>query len=321
MFPQCGNVGKHSSNHDGTDRGGGAAWSSELRPAGLSVAASLHRFVEDEALPGSGVDSAAFWEGAGAIVHDLAPRNRELVARREELQSSIDAWHREHPGRPDASEDGDYTTFLREIGYLLEEPADVAVTTEGVDDEVARIAGPQLVVPLLNARFATNAVNARWGSLYDALYGSDVVSQEGDLAPGEGYKQGARRRGDRPRPGPSRRALPARLRLARRRHGVRRRRRRPGSDGQGRRPCASPSAASSWATVAPGTHPRRCSWSTTACTSRSRWTTRTRSAGPTPRASRTCWWSRRSPRSWTSRTPSPPWTPRTRSSATATGST
>ena len=160
-----------------------------VETGGLSVAASLYRFVEDEALPGSGVDSAAFWEGAGAIVHDLAPRNRELLARREELQSAIDGWHREHPGRPDASEDGEYAAFLREIGYLLEEPADVAVTTEGVDDEVARIAGPQLVVPLLNARFATNAVNARWGSLYDALYGSDVVPQDGDLAPGEGYNK------------------------------------------------------------------------------------------------------------------------------------
>ena len=153
---------------------------------GLSVAASLHRFVEEEALPGSGLDSAAFWEGASAIVHDLAPRNRELLARRDELQSRIDDWHREHPGRPEA---GAYADFLREIGYLLEEPADVAVTTTGVDDEIATIAGPQLVVPLLNARFATNAVNARWGSLYDALYGTDVIPHEGDLAPGDGYNK------------------------------------------------------------------------------------------------------------------------------------
>jgi malate synthase len=152
---------------------------------GLGVATSLHRFVEEEALPGSGVDPQAFWEGLDAIVHDLAPRNRELLARRDELQSRIDEWHREHPGTPDAS----YTDFLREIGYLLDEPADVSVTTSDVDDEVARIAGPQLVVPLLNARFATNAVNARWGSLYDALYGSDVVPREGDLEPGEGYNK------------------------------------------------------------------------------------------------------------------------------------
>ncbi len=153
---------------------------------GLSVAATLHSFVEEEALPGSGIEPQAFWDGVDAIVHDLAPRNRELLKRREELQSRIDAWHREHPGKPDAAA---YTAFLREIGYLLDEPDEVAVTTDDVDDEVARIAGPQLVVPLLNARFATNAANARWGSLYDALYGSDVVPQEGDLAPGEGYNK------------------------------------------------------------------------------------------------------------------------------------
>ncbi|CAN5450322.1 malate synthase G [soil metagenome] len=150
----------------------------------LAVAASLHRFIVEEALPGSGVDPDDFWKGADALVHDLAPRNRELLARRDELQTRIDAFHREHPGRPDAET---YTAFLTEIGYLLDEPADFEVSTDGVDDEVARIAGPQLVVPLLNARFATNAVNARWGSLYDALYGSDVVSTDGDLAPGDDY--------------------------------------------------------------------------------------------------------------------------------------
>ncbi|WP_248582252.1 malate synthase G [Nocardioides sp. InS609-2] len=157
-----------------------------IQTGGLSVAESLHRFVEEEALPGSGVDPQAFWDGAAAIVHDLAPRNGELLGRRQELQSRIDDWHREHPGTPDTEA---YAAFLREIGYLLDEPADVAVTTADVDDEVASIAGPQLVVPLLNARFATNAVNARWGSLYDALYGTDVISQEGDLAPGEGYNK------------------------------------------------------------------------------------------------------------------------------------
>lgn len=157
-----------------------------VQTGGLSVAASLHRFVEEEALPGSGLDPQAFWEGAAAIVHDLAPRNRELLARRDELQARIDDWHRAHPGPPEAEA---YTDFLREIGYLLDEPADVSVTTAGVDDEIATIAGPQLVVPLLNARFATNAVNARWGSLYDALYGTDVISTEGELAPGEGYNK------------------------------------------------------------------------------------------------------------------------------------
>jgi malate synthase len=160
--------------------------SDRVQVGGLAVAASLHRFVEEEALPGSGVESEVFWQGADALVHDLTPRNRELLARREELQGRIDEWHREHPGVPDADA---YQSFLREIGYLLDEPGDVSVTTSDVDDEVARIAGPQLVVPLLNARFAANAVNARWGSLYDALYGTDVVPREGDLAPGEGYNK------------------------------------------------------------------------------------------------------------------------------------
>jgi malate synthase len=155
-----------------------------IQVGGLGVAASLHRFIVEEALPGSGVDPDAFWAGADALVHDLAPRNRELLARRDELQRLIDDWHREHPGVPDAEP---YQAFLREIGYLLDEPGDVSVTTDNVDDEVAHIAGPQLVVPLDNARFAANAVNARWGSLYDALYGTDVVPQEGDLTPGDGY--------------------------------------------------------------------------------------------------------------------------------------
>ncbi len=153
---------------------------------GLSVAGPLHRFVVEEALPGSGVDPDEFWAGADALIHDLAPRNRELLARRDELQATIDGYHRDNPGRPDPEA---YTAFLHEIGYLLDEPDDFEISTEDVDDEVARIAGPQLVVPLLNARFATNAVNARWGSLYDALYGSDIIPHEGDLAPGDSYNQ------------------------------------------------------------------------------------------------------------------------------------
>ncbi len=157
-----------------------------VQVAGLAVAAALHRFVAEEALPGSGIDPDTFWEGAAGIIHELAPRNRELLAQRDELQSRLDDWHREHPGSPDPQE---YAEFLREIGYLRDEPAEVTVTTADVDDEVAHLAGPQLVVPLLNARFATNAVNARWGSLYDALYGTDVVPQEGNLAPGRDYNR------------------------------------------------------------------------------------------------------------------------------------
>ncbi len=163
---------------------------SRVHLAGLRVAPELHRWVTEEGLPGTGLDADAFWGGLAAIVTDLAPRQRALLERREELQSQLDEWHRSHPGRPDPEA---YDAFLREIGYLLEEPEQVEVTTAGVDDEVATIAGPQLVVPLLNARFATNAVNARWGSLYDALYGTDVVPHDGDLAPGEGY---SRVRGD-----------------------------------------------------------------------------------------------------------------------------
>ncbi|NYD43421.1 malate synthase G [Nocardioides panaciterrulae] len=157
-----------------------------IKVAGLEVAEELHRFVAEEALPGSGLEAEAFWSGVAAILADLAPRNRALLARREELQARIDDWHREHPGTPDAQA---YEEFLREIGYLREEPAEVSVTTSDVDEEVASIAGPQLVVPLLNARFATNAANARWGSLYDALYGTDVVPREGELAPGDGYNK------------------------------------------------------------------------------------------------------------------------------------
>ncbi|WP_299055201.1 malate synthase G [uncultured Nocardioides sp.] len=164
--------------------------SQRVQAGGLDVAAELHRFVEEEGLPGSGLESDAFWEGLAALVADLSPRHRELLAERDRIQAALDDWHREHPGTPDTEA---YTAFLRELGYLLDEPAEVAVTTDGADPEVAGIPGPQLVVPLLNARFATNAVNARWGSLYDALYGSDVVPTDGEFAPGDGY---TRARGD-----------------------------------------------------------------------------------------------------------------------------
>ncbi len=150
----------------------------------LTVAPELLAFVRDEALPGSGVDEDAFWSGVESILDDFVPRNRELLARRDELQSTLDEWHREHPGRPDPEA---YEALLREIGYLVEEPSSVTVTTTDVDAEVATQAGPQLVVPALNARFAANAANARWGSLYDALYGTDAIPHDGDLAPGSSY--------------------------------------------------------------------------------------------------------------------------------------
>ncbi len=142
---------------------------------GLAVAQSLHDFVRDEAIPGTGVSVDSFWPALAALVRDLAPRNRALLAQRDERQSRIDTWHVERRGRPfDAAE---YKRFLQEIGYLVPEPAAFAVTSANVDREIAEIAGPQLVVPLDNTRYVLNAVNARWGSLYGALYGTDAIPE------------------------------------------------------------------------------------------------------------------------------------------------
>jgi malate synthase len=152
--------------------------------AGLKVAATLARFLEEEALPGTGIDPDAFWRGTAGLFARFAPENRALLAKRDELQARIDAWHDAHPGPP-APET--YQPFLREIGYLAEEPPQFAIDPEKVDEEVARLAGPQLVVPVLNARFLLNAANARWGSLYDALYGTDALPGK---AQGPGYDAG-----------------------------------------------------------------------------------------------------------------------------------
>jgi len=142
---------------------------------GLQVADNLAGFVETEALPGTGIDQNAFWKGFTAIVDDLAPKNRQLIAERERLQDELDRWHRERPGPVrDANE---YRAFLEQIGYIVPTPASVSATTENVDTEIAEQAGPQLVVPLSNPRYALNAANARWGSLYDALYGTDAISE------------------------------------------------------------------------------------------------------------------------------------------------
>ena len=151
----------------------------------LRVAPVLYDFVNNEALPGTDIDPDTFWSGVDKVVADLTPKNQELLARRDDLQAQIDKWHRARViGGFEADE---YKQFLVDIGYLEPEPDDFTISTAGVDDEITTTAGPQLVVPILNARFALNAANARWGSLYDALYGTDVISEEDGAEPGNGY--------------------------------------------------------------------------------------------------------------------------------------
>ncbi len=158
----------------------------------LQVASNLHQFIEQKVLPGTGVTATAFWQGFDAIVADLAPKNIALLAERDRLQSEMDAWHKAHPGP--ITDMKAYRAFLEQTGYLVPSPKKVTITTGNVDAELAKQAGPQLVVPILNARYALNAANARWGSLYDALYGTDVISEEGGAEKGKGYNpvRGAR---------------------------------------------------------------------------------------------------------------------------------
>lgn len=151
----------------------------------LKVAVNLQRFVEEEVLPGTGLDPEAFWEGFDALVHELAPRNRELLAERERLQAELDAWHKKHPGP--ISDMPAYREFLTSIGYLHPVPEQVKATTSNVDLEISEQAGPQLVVPASNARYALNAANARWGSLYDALYGTDAIDTSNGAEISAGY--------------------------------------------------------------------------------------------------------------------------------------
>ena len=150
--------------------------------ASLTVNKALVDFIEKEVLPDTAVSSDAFWSGLSAIIHDMGPDNQALLLKRDSLQAALDTWHRAHQGH--VKDPAQYQAFLREIGYLVAEPASGAISTAHVDPEIAEIAGPQLVVPMSNARYALNAANARWGSLYDALYGTDAIADTGELARG-----------------------------------------------------------------------------------------------------------------------------------------
>ena len=153
-----------------------------IQVSGLSVAQELYDFIESDALDGLTVSAAQFWDGLSELAHELGPKNRDLLAQRADIQGKIDEWHIARRGQAHDAEA--YQDFLKEIGYLVPEPVDFSVTTQNVDPEIAATPGPQLVVPIMNARYALNAANARWGSLYDALYGTDAL---GDLPASGGY--------------------------------------------------------------------------------------------------------------------------------------
>ncbi len=158
-----------------------------IEAGGLQVARELFDFVNNEAMPGTGVDADHFWQQFGALIREFGPRNKKLLERREELQATVDAWHRDNKGK--FQELDVYQNFLRDIGYIVGEGTSFAVSTQNVDPEIADVPGPQLVVPITNARYALNAANARWGSLYDALYGTDAISQDDGATKGPGYNK------------------------------------------------------------------------------------------------------------------------------------
>jgi len=151
----------------------------------LSIASKLLDFVNNELLPGTGVTKENFWSGLDKSVHDLAPKNRKLLEVRENLQKKIDIWHKDRKG--EKIDIKKYSNFLIEIGYLKKEGKKFQIETKNVDSEISSIAGPQLVVPVMNARYSLNAANARWGSLYNALYGTDVISDSKGAERGEKY--------------------------------------------------------------------------------------------------------------------------------------
>src|SRR4051812_11325534 len=154
---------------------------------GLQVDSALKRFLDEQVLPAVGVAGEKFWQGFDAIVRELSPKNAALLAERDRLQSELDAWHRKNPGP--IRDMGAYRGFLEKIGYLVPPPKGARATTANVDAELALQAGPQLVVPILNARYALNAADARWGSLYDAFYGTDVIPESGGADKGPGYNE------------------------------------------------------------------------------------------------------------------------------------
>ncbi len=152
--------------------------STRIEESGLQIAKELWQLINEKILPGTGVEQKAFWNSFASLLNDLTPKNKALLAKRDELQNQIDAWHKAQNASANPSHDATaYKAFLTKIGYLLPEGAAFKITTQNVDAEIAYQAGPQLVVPVKNARFALNAVNARWGSLYDALYGTDAIAK------------------------------------------------------------------------------------------------------------------------------------------------
>ena len=155
-----------------------------------TINGKLYKFVTSEVLPGTEITEKDFWDGFVKAANELAPENRDLLKRRDEIQSKLDEWHKNNKDKIDFEE---YKKFLKEIGYLVDEKEKFQIETSNVDDEIAKIAGPQLVVPIDNARYALNAANARWGSLYDALYGTDIISEENGKEKSGGYNP---KRGD-----------------------------------------------------------------------------------------------------------------------------
>ena len=156
--------------------------STRIVSAGLSIDAELYKLVNEEIIPGSGIDAGRFWQGLADIVSELGPKNRALLEKRHWIQQQLNEWHRRNPGPMEMQA---YKQLLGEIGYLLPEGEDFEISTAHVDPEIATVAGPQLVVPVSNARFALNAANARWGSLYDAFYGTDLITEDEGREKGE----------------------------------------------------------------------------------------------------------------------------------------